>query len=384
MDFDFTEDQNDLRNLVREFLSDRSTTRHVRAMLDDPRGYDPEMYREFVGLGALSLPEQYGGAGLGMIEQAIMLEEIGRAVYPSPFFATVVLASRAIVNSDDENAMARFIPDVCNGSTTLSFAFLEDAIDWTSSAIGATLTPGPGGYTLNGVKRFVPFGATADTLIVAARLAGTSGDDGVTLISVASDAPGITIEPTQMMDQTNKVATIGFENVVVTERDVIGDAGKTWPAIAATLESAAVAASAEMLGASRKALEMSVDYAKVRKQFGQYIGQFQAVKHKLAEMLELVENAHAATYYAAWAQDADAPDKSLSASVAKSTVNLASRRVCGDAIQVHGGIGFTWEYDLHLYFKRAKHLEPLYGDTDFHRERVLVETLAGRVAGVGV
>jgi alkylation response protein AidB-like acyl-CoA dehydrogenase len=177
------------------------------------------------------------------------------------------------------------------------------------------------------------------------------------------------------------VSTIIFDNVQVPAENLVGTEGGAWSALEQMLRYAAVGAAAEMLGASRKSLEMSVDYAKVRKQFGQFIGQFQAVKHKLAEMLELVENAHAAVYYAAWALDADAPDAAMAASVAKSTVNVAARKVCGDAIQVHGGIGYTWEYDLHLYFKRAKHLEPLYGDTDFHRERVLQEVLAGRVTG---
>jgi alkylation response protein AidB-like acyl-CoA dehydrogenase len=384
VDFDFSEDQNDLRNLMREFLSDRSTTRHVRAMLTDSLGYDPAMYRELVRLGALSFPEPYGGAGLGMVEQAIVLEEMGRAVYPAPYFATVVLAGRAVVESGDENAMARYIPDICSGDLTMSLAFLEDSIDWGPGAISATLTPTADGFVLDGTKRFVPFGHAVDIVLVAARLAGTSGADGVTLAAVARDTPGVAIEPTVMMDETSKVATMRFSGVPVPSGDIVGHPGSGWSALESTLRSAAVACCAEMLGASRKSLEMSVDYAKVRKQFGQYIGQFQAVKHKLAEMLELVENAHAATYYAAWALDADAPDKALAASVAKSTVNYASRRVCGEAIQVHGGIGFTWEYDLHLYFKRAKHLEPMFGDTDYHREKVLEETLAGRVAGVGV
>jgi len=182
-------------------------------------------------------------------------------------------------------------------------------------------------------------------------------------------------------DLTEKSATLHFENVRVPAENLLGAEGAAWPAVQTTLQHAAVGASAEMLGASRKSLEMSTDYAKVRKQFGQFIGQFQAVKHKLSEMLVAVENAHGAVYYAAWAQDADAPDAALAASVAKSFVNGASRKVCGEAIQVHGGIGFTWEYDLHLYFKRAKYFEPLYGDLEEHRERVLQEVLAGHISG---
>ncbi|HEX3723697.1 MAG TPA: acyl-CoA dehydrogenase, partial [Nitrolancea sp.] len=171
-----------------------------------------------------------------------------------------------------------------------------------------------------------------------------------------------------------------FDNVRVPIENLVGSENDAWPVLEATFRVAAVGAAAEMLGASRKSLEMSVDYAKVRKQFGQFIGQFQAVKHKLAEMLEKVEASHSAVYYAAWALDADAPDAVLASSVAKSALNDASRSVCGEAIQVHGGIGFTWEYDLHIYFKRAKHLEPFYGNTEHHRELALQEVLAGRVA----
>jgi len=217
-------------------------------------------------------------------------------------------------------------------------------------------------------------------ILVAARSGGPDAE-GVSIVAVPKDSAGLSIASELMMDLSSRTATLNLADVRVPVENLVGVENQGWPILEATIRSAAVAASAEMLGASRKSLEMAVDYAKVRKQFGQFIGQFQAVKHKLAEMLEQVENAHGAVYYAAWALDANAPDADLAASVAKSTLNEASRKVCGDAIQVHGGIGFTWEYDLHLYFKRAKHLEPLYGNTEFHRERVLRDVLAGQVAG---
>ena len=376
MDFDFTEDQIMLRNLAREFLTEQSPVERVRSIMIDERGYDLATYKRFIQLGMLPIPEAYGGAGLGMIEQAIVLEEMGRIPYPSPYFATVVLAASALLASGGDNAKARYLPEICSGDFTMSLAFLEDALDWGPSAIQTRLTADGDGFTLSGQKRFVPFGHTADVVLVAARIDAGNAAEGVTLVAVPRDADGVSIELTPMMDLTSKVATLTFDNVRIPADAVIGAAGGAWPALAQTLRVAAVAASAEMLGAARKSLEMSVDYAKVRKQFGQFIGQFQAVKHKLAEMLELVENAHAATYYAAWAIEAAAPDAAMAASVAKSAVNVAARRVCGEAIQVHGGIGFTWEFDLHLYFKRAKHLEPLYGDTEYHRERVLAEALA--------
>ncbi len=381
MDFDFTEDQIMLRNLAREFLTEQCPVSHVRAMMDDPRGYDPNKYRQLIQLGMLPFPEEYGGGGLGMIEQAILLEEMGRIPYPGPFFATVVLAGSAIMHSDDDNAKSRYLPDVCNGDLTMSLAFLEDSIGWGPDAVNMTMSKEGGFYRLNGIKRFVPFGHTADVILVATR-SGGSGADGISIVAVPNDSSGLTITPEVMMDLTSRTATLTFNDVRIPVENIVGIENEAWPILEATFRTAAVGASAEMLGASRKALEMSVDYAKVRKQFGQFIGQFQAVKHKLAEMLEQVENSHGAVYYAAWAQDANAPDADMAASVAKSALNEASKKVCGEAIQVHGGIGFTWEYDLHLYFKRAKHLEPLYGNTEYHREHVLQEVLAGRVAGV--
>ena len=381
MDFEFTDDQVLLRRLIREFLSEQCPVSHVRAMMADPLGYDRALYRRLIQLGMLPFPEEYGGAGVGMVEQAIVLEEMGRIPYPGPYFATVILAGSVIMASNDQNAQARFLPEICTGEVTMSFAFLEEGATWGPEEIGLVLHRDSTGYRLRGLKRFVPFGQSVDLILVVARSAGTRGAEGLSLLAVPSGTPGLVIEPEVMMDLTAKTATLRFEDVWVPFANLIGEEGAAWPFIEVAVRGAAVGASAEMLGAARKALEMSVDYAKVRRQFGQYIGQFQAIKHKLAEMLELVENAHAAVYYAAWALDAAAPDAALAASVAKSTVNVAARRVCGEAIQVHGGIGFTWEYDLHLYFKRAKHLEPLYGDTDYHRERVLQEVLAGRVAG---
>lgn len=380
MDFDFTEDQSALRDLTREFLGDRVTIEHVRAMMDDEVGFDRDLYRQLVQLGLMTFPEEYGGNGMGTVGTAILMEEAGRIPYPGPLFATAALAGPALIQSGDEDAMARYLPDAANGDLILSFAFLEEGKDWVPETVNLSLKKDGDSYVLNGTKRFVPWGHVADVTFVAVRSSG-SGEDGVSLIAVPKDADGLDIQKEVMLDLNSRTATMVFNDVRVPAENLIGEEGKAWPGIDKAIQHAAVAASAEMLGASQRALEMSVDYAKVRKQFGQVIGQFQAIKHKLAEMLKQVESAFAAVYYAAWALDADASDAALAVSVAKSTVNEGSKQVCGEAIQVHGGIGFTWEYDLHLYWKRAKHQEVLYGSTDQHRERVLDEVLAGRVAG---
>ena len=383
MDFDFSEEQGMLRDVAREFLTEQCSPEHARKMFDDPRGYDPKSYRQMADLGLLGLPfaEEYGGAGLGMVDLAVILEEMGRVAYPGPYFAGVVLAGGTIAASGDEGAMARYLPGIATGELTASLAFLENSLDWGPGAITLRAVADGDGYRLSGVKRLVPFGAAVDTIVVVAREGDGHNADGITLLAVPRETAGLTIEPTDSLDMNEKIATLHFDNVQVPRENLIGAAGAGWPAVRMALRRAQVAAAAEMLGASRKALEMSVDYAKVREQFGQPIGSFQAIKHRLSEMLEAAENATAAVYYAAWALDADAPDATLAASVAKSTLNEASRMITGEAIQVHGGIGYTWEYDLHLYWKRAKHLEPLYGDTAYHRERALQEVLAGRVSG---
>ena len=383
MDFEFSEEQGMLRDVTREFLTEQAPPEQARKQFDDPRGYDPKTYRRMADLGLLGLPfpEEYGGTGLGMVELAVVLEEMGRVAYPGPYFAGVVLAGGVIAASGDERALARYLPGLATGEQTATLAFLERSIDWGPGAIGLRAVAEGDGYRLDGMKWLVPFGAAVDTIIVVAREGEGDGAEGITLLAVPRETAGLTIEPTATLDMNEKVATLHFAGVTVPRENVIGTAGAGWPAVEATLRRAQVAAAAEMLGASRKALEMSVEYAKVREQFGQPIGSFQAIKHRLAEMLEAAENATAAVYYAAWALDADAPDATLAASVAKATLNEASRKITGEAIQVHGGIGYTWEYDLHLYWKRAKYLEPLYGDTGYHRERVLREVLAGRVAG---
>lgn len=380
MHFEFNPEQAMLRDVTRDFLSQRCPPAHPRAMMTDARGYDERLYRDLAELGLLGLPfaEEYGGAGLGAIEQALVMEELGRVAYPGPYVASVVLAGGALRASNDEHQQQRYLPGLAAGDLIGSFAFLEDDIGWSPAAIQLQAVPDGDRYRLNGLKRFVPFAHVADVIVVVARIGTGDGATGVTLFAVPSNAPGLTIEPNVMLDLDSKVSALAFTDVVVPVAQVVGVVGAGWPIVETVLRRAAVAASAEMLGAARKALEMSVDYAKTREQFGQPIGSFQAIKHRLASMLEATESAHAAVYYAAWADDAEAPDAALAASVAKATANQSARAITGDAIQVHGGIGYTWEYDLHLYWKRAKHLEPLYGDTDWHHERVLQEVLANR------
>jgi alkylation response protein AidB-like acyl-CoA dehydrogenase len=379
MDFDFTQEQVMLRNLARELLTRESAPRAVRQMMEDPTGYDEGLWRQLaeMGLQGIAIDEAHGGQGLGMIELALVLEEMGRAAYPGPYFTTVVLAASAIAAGGDRAQMDAYLPGIASGKTKATLALLEDSLSWEAAGINLRARSQGGEYVLAGTKRFVPFAHVADLLLVAARTT-ESGDPtrGITVFALERETPGLSLTPNVGVDLTSKTSTLVLDGVRAGREAIVGRPDEGWEVVRAALRRAAVGASAEMLGAARKCMEMSVEYAKVREQFGQPIGTFQAVKHACAEMLLEVENAHAATYYAAWALDADAPDAALAASVAKSYVSEAARKVCGSAIQVHGGIGFTWEYDLHLYFKRAKHLEPLYGDAELHRELVLQEVLA--------
>jgi alkylation response protein AidB-like acyl-CoA dehydrogenase len=357
MDFDFTQEQVMLRDLAREFLGRTSSPQIVRSLMEDAAGFDPRTWRQMAEMGLLGI---VGDPELGMIEQALVLDEMGRHAFSGPYFASAVLAASALAAAGERSLAQR----IAEGSLIATVAVLEAANSWQPSAVQMRATREGDAFVLNGTKRFVPWAHAADKILVVART-----DDGTTVLVVDRASPGLTVAPNVEMDRGSRTSTVSFDNV--RSEQVLGEVNRGWDVIGPMLRRAAVGAAAEMLGAMRRCMDMSVEYAKVRRQFGQPIGMFQAIKHACAEMLLDVENAHGAVYYAAWAFDADAPDAALAASVAKAYVGDASRKVCGSAIQVHGGIGFTWEYDLHLYFKRAKHLEALYGDADFHREQAL-------------
>ena len=376
MDFAFSPDQELLRSAARGFLDERVTPAVVRALWDDPRGESEALWKEMARLGwlGLGLPEASGGSGLGMVETALLLEELGRVAWPGPYLETA-LAARALVVAGSEVQRRRWLPAIAAGDARATVAFLDRDLDWDPAATATTVDVGveigaepgaEGGARLSGVKRFVPWAHVTDYLLVPAREPA-----GLSLFLLETSGPGVTIEPVAAMDPGTRWATVRLDAAPVTAGSRVGSPGAAGGLLGGLLRAGGVGAAAGLLGAARRCLEMSVDFAKVREQFGQPIGAFQAIRHRLAEMLVEVENAHVATYYAAWALDAGAEDAPLAASVAKAYVGEAARKVCGEAIQVHGGIGFTWEYDLHLYVKRAKALEAQYGDADHHRELIV-------------
>jgi alkylation response protein AidB-like acyl-CoA dehydrogenase len=368
MDFSFNADQQLLRNAARAFLDEHMKPARARELWDDPRGESQALWKEMAQLGwlGLALPEDVGGSALGLVETAILQEELGRAACPSPYLPTV-LAALTIAEAGTAEQKKRWLPAIATGEARASVAFMERELDWGPSAIQTRADASGGSVRLTGAKPFVPWAHVADVVVVPAVANGA-----VALFLVEPRAPGVKLVPLTAMDPGTRMSSLSLDGALVTRDAQLGDAAT----LERLLRRGAVAACAEMLGAARRCLDMAVGYAKVREQFGQPIGSFQAIRHKCAEMLLEVENSHAATYYAAWALDSDAEDAALAASVAKAYVNDASRRVCGDAIQVHGGIGFTWEYDLHLYFKRAKALEVQYGDADYHRELITRRVIA--------
>jgi alkylation response protein AidB-like acyl-CoA dehydrogenase len=363
VNFAFSEEQEELRRSVRRFLEDKSPESEVRRLMETTEGYDPAVWDQMaqqLGLQGLAIPEEYGGSGYGYVELVVVLEEMGRALLCAPYFATVALAANALLASGDDAAKKEFLPGIAAGSTIAALAFTEDSGRWDEAGITMTATKSGDGYTLEGHKSFVLDGHTADLLLVAART-GT----GVSLFAVDGRAPGLTRTPLSTMDQTRKQARLEFNS---TPARLVGSEGSGWTTLSKTLDLAAVALAAEQVGGAQKVLEMSVEYAKVRVQFGRPIGSFQAIKHKCADMLLEVESAKSAAYYAGWAASEDSDELPVVASLAKAYCSDAYFHAAAENIQIHGGIGFTWEHPAHLYFKRAKSSELLFGDPTYHRE----------------
>ncbi len=363
MNFAFTDEQEQLREFVRSFLEEKSPESAVREQMDTEQGFDPDVWAQMseqMGLPALTIPEAYGGQGFTRIEQVVVLEEMGRSLLCAPYFSSAVMAANTLMLCADEAAKEAHLPGIASGETRGTLAFTEQNGRWDEPGVTMAATSANGSWQLDGVKMYVLDGHTADLLIVAARTSG-----GVSLFTVDPGADGLTRTALSTMDQTRKQAKLTFEGV---EATLIGTEGQGWPVLEAVLDLAAVALAAEQVGGAQRCLDMSVEYAKVRVQFGRPIGSFQAIKHKCADMLLEVESAKSAAYYAGWCAAEMNDELSQVASLAKSYCSEAYFHAAAENIQIHGGIGFTWEHPAHLYFKRAKSSELLFGDPTYHRE----------------
>jgi len=363
MNFAFTEEQEELRKTVRSFLESKSAESAVREQMETEAGYDAAVWSQMaeqLGLQGLAIPEEFGGSGFSFVELGIVLEEMGRALLCAPFFSSVVLAANTLLLSGDAAAQAKYLPGIASGETIATVALTEPSGKWDESGVTTEATGSGSDFTITGTKSFVLDGHTAGLIIVAARTA-----KGVSLFAVDADAAGLTRTALSTMDQTRKQAKLEFAGTPAT---LIGTEGDGWNVLSKVLDLVAVGLAAEQVGGAQKVLEMAVEYAKVRVQFGRPIGSFQAIKHKCADMLLEVESAKSAAYYGMWCASEMNDELPSVASLAKAYCSEAYFHATAENIQIHGGIGFTWEHPAHLYFKRAKSSELLFGDPTYHRE----------------
>jgi len=363
-------EQDELRASVRRFLTDRAPLTRVRELMDTEDGLDQGVWEQAgaqLGLQGLAIPESYGGAGFSFAEQAIVLEEFGAALYGGPYLASAVLAATALLASPDEGARGELLPGIASGETIATLAFTEDDGSWDPAAIRLAAAKDGEAWRLDGHKSFVLDGATAGLILVVA-----ATDAGLSLFAVQADAVpadtgGLTRVTLPTMDQTRKLARLEF---AATPARLIGSPGDAAAILDRTLDVAAIALAAEQLGGAQRALDMAVGYAKVREQFGRPIGSFQTIKHRCADLLLEVESLRSAVGYAAAAVAEGSAEIPVLASLAKAYASETFFHVAAENIQIHGGIGFTWEHDAHLYFKRAKSSELFLGDPAYHRERL--------------
>jgi alkylation response protein AidB-like acyl-CoA dehydrogenase len=366
--FSFSDEQEELRQTVRRFLEDRSPPGEVRRLMETPEGCDRDVWRQLcgeLGLAAVHIPEEYGGQGFSFAELGIVLEEAGRALLCAPYFASIALAANSILNAATETRKKELLPSLASGETIATLALAEPDGRWDAAGVALTAAPADGAFRLDGTKSFVLDGHTADLIVVAARQPGSSGEDGLSFFTVPGDAGGLERRLLSTVDATRKQARLEFRGV---RAEPLGELGAGAPALARTLDQAAIALANEMVGGAQKVLEATVDYAKVRVQFGRPIGSFQAIKHRCADLLLDVELAKSAAYYAAAAAAEGDEELPALASLAKSFCSDAYLKAAAENIQLHGGVGFTWEDDAHLYFKRAKSSEVFLGDPTYHRE----------------
>jgi alkylation response protein AidB-like acyl-CoA dehydrogenase len=352
MQFGLNENQELLRDSARSFFAGECPMSEVRRLMETETAYDAGLWRKLADQGytGIIFSEEYGGVGLGTVELILLMEEAGRALLPGPFFSTVVLSGAVIDAIASAEQKKKYLEPICRGEARATVAILEAGANWDLRELRTNAANGK----VSGEKLFVADAAVADWILVLAQ-------NGVFLVDARS--PGVTISRMSSMDLTRKLYSVQFKGV---SAEKLGDLD----GVRAAIDLATAALVAEMVGGMQRTLDLTVEYAKTRKQFGKSIGSFQAVQHQCADMYLETESSRSAAYYAAWALQENVPDASAAVSIAKIYASDASRTVGNRGIQIHGGMGFTWENDLHLYYRRAKASETAFGDATFHRERL--------------
>lgn len=382
MDVEFSEEQDLLRNSAREFLTRECPISLVREQMEDSRGVAEDLWTQMAELGWLGLivPEAHGGSGLGPVDLAVLMEEIGRALPPVPFLSTAVIGARALMLGGDAAQQQALLPALARGELRMTLAQQEDNGSWEPHGIQLRARPDGDGFRLDGTKLFVPDAQCADRFIVVARTAATGSEADIALFVVDAATPGVEIRAIAYNEQIRKLYEVRFSAAHVPADAQLSAGSSGWAVLEQVHDHAKAALTAELAGAARRVLEMTVEYAKTREQFGQPIGRFQAIQHKCANMLVKTEGVRSAALYASWALGAGEPDAHTSACLAKSYATDAYTEVAAEGIQIHGGLGFTWEQDLHVYFKHAKAAEFALGDATYNRELAARELVGGQVS----
>jgi len=372
LDFGFSEEQEMLRDAARRFLADNCPTTFVRRMMADESAHDPAFWKKLTDLGwpGLLIPESYGGQGGSFLDMTVILEEAGKALVPGPFFTSAILGAMATVEGGSEELKRVVLPKMAAGEFIGTLAIAEAAGRFDPAGIKAKASKRGAKWILTGEKMFVPDAQVADGIAVAARTARGSGESGITWLCVDASAKGVTITQLKTVDMTRRLCHVKFDKVEVPAANILGLENEGGALLRRMVEIAATALAVEMVGTAQKALDLAVDYAKTRTQFGKPIGAFQAIKHKCVDMMVAVENARSLSYYAAWTVDTRAAESAAAVAMAKAYASDMAKNVTSEAIQVHGGIGFTWEHDMHLYHRRAIAGEANFGNAPVHRETV--------------
>jgi len=388
MDFKFTEEQAMIRDTADAFLAEVSTSAAVRQAMATESGYDPELWQRIcqdMFWQAIHIPEEHGGMGLGYVELVAMLEQMGRYLLCSPFYATVCFGVNALRVAGSEEQQAQYLPQIVAGATA-TLAYTDASGHWDAQAVSATCVGEGASFTLNGRYRYVPDGHTADLLVVAAREPGSQGASGISLFVLPAATAGVSRRWLPTMDQTRRLAEIELNDVVLDASTLLGEAGQAWSQLSRIIDLATIAIAADQVGGAQQSLDLSVAYMQERVQFGRVIASYQALKHKAADMMVKAEAGRSALYYAACIADealagtALADELPEAASIAKAYCSDAYFFNAGCGIQLHGGVGITEEYDIQLYFKRAKSTESFLGNSAWHRERLAQQLLDGEVA----
>jgi alkylation response protein AidB-like acyl-CoA dehydrogenase len=368
MNFGFSEEQELLRAEVRKFLDQNCSLEEVRKLAETPEGFARHLWDRMAELGwvGLTLPEEHGGVGLGWVDLVVVLEETGRTLFPSPLISTV-LAGTAIARAGSPAQQAEWLPRLADGSAIGTVAH-QEAARLDPAGVALEGAPEGDGFTLRGEKILVGDAPSADLFVVAFR--SGPAPEAICLALVPRSAAGLSVEPHVTMDRTRRLGRLRLDGVSVAAADLLGEPGAGWPLLEHLIDCGAMAVTAEAVGAAERAVGITTDYARERVQFGQPIGRFQGVKHPLAEMYVDVESFKSLCYWAAWQLDEGAPEARAAVSRAKAMASDAFARIGIDGVQLHGGVGYTAEYDIQLYLKRAKWARAAFGDADWHYERV--------------